>query len=128
MVVNPNQALCTGESMSYKKISAIIRRSQLEPVEKRLQDLGIPGVSVIEMKGFGEFANFVSRKDWFSRELKIEIFTCEESVERIIDAIFEAAHTGGAGDGIIAVLPVDEIYRIRTRSKVSSESLGCRDV
>lgn len=112
--------------MAYKKISAIIRRTQLKDVEERLQKLGVPGISVTEMKGFGEFANFFSGKDWFSRELKIEIFTCEESLPQIVDAITEAAHTGTAGDGLIAVLPVDTVFSIRTQAATPPKSLACR--
>lgn len=113
--------------MSFKKISAIIRSEQLEAVEKRLQQLGVPGISVTEMKGFGEYANFF-RPDWFSREVKLEIFVCDENVDRIVQTIVETAHTGAAGDGIIAVLPIDNLIHIRTGTPASPESLGCRGV
>ena len=111
--------------MTFKKISAIVRSEQLEAVEKRLQQLRVPGISVTEMKGFGEYANFF-RRDWFSREVKIELFLCEEDVDSVVHAIVETAQTGTAGDGLIAVLPIDSVVQIRTGKHASRESFRCR--
>ena len=112
--------------MDFKKISAIVRGTRLEAVEKRLQELGVPGISVTEMKGFGEYANFF-RRDWFSREVKIEIFCSEDSVEKIVSGIIETVRTGTRGDGIIAVLPVDKVFNVRTGAPAGPASLRCRE-
>lgn len=111
--------------MNFKKISAIVRSHQLEAIEKRLQALRVPGISVTPMKGFGEYANFF-RNDWLSREVKIEIFVCEEDVDPIVEAIVETTQTGTSGDGVVAVLPVDDVIRIRTGERAPHESLHYR--
>lgn len=111
--------------MAFTKVSAIVRSGQLEAVEQRLQKLRVPGISVTEMKGFGEYANFFNR-DWFSREVTLEIFVCEEDVDLIVRAIIDTVRTGTAGDGLIAVLPVDEVFRIRTGDKAPKEAMRAR--
>jgi len=68
---------------------------------------------VTHVKGFGEYANFF-RHDWLVMHERIEIFTDEAMAEVIVAAIIDVAHTGTAGDGVIAVLPVEEFVRIRT--------------
>lgn len=98
----------------YRKINAIIRKGRLEKVERALEDLGIKGLSVTKVKGFGEYANYFDR-DWMCEHARIEIFTHEGQEEPIVQCIMESAHTGNAGDGIVAVVPVEKVYRIRTR-------------
>jgi len=98
--------------MGQKKIAAIVRTDVLERVEGRLRDLGVPGMTVTRVKGFGEYANFFAQT-WMSAHARIEIFTDADQVQLIVDAIIEAAHTGTAGDGIVVVLPVEAIFRIR---------------
>lgn len=108
--------------MGVKKITAIVRTHVLEAVEGRLRQLGVAGVSVTRVKGFGEHANFFSR-DWLSAQARIEIFADGPDVDRIVEAVMDAAYTGAAGDGIVAVLPVDKLYRIRERREVSGVPL-----
>lgn len=67
------------------------------------------------MKGYGEYANFFTR-DWMTAHVRLEIFTHLDRVAGILEAIFRVASTGAKGDGIIAVLPVEQIYRIRDRA------------
>jgi nitrogen regulatory protein P-II 1 len=98
--------------MSLKKITAIVRSTALEHVEQRLRDLGVPGMTVTHVTGFGDYANFF-RRDWLVTHAKIEIFTDDTLVPAIVSCITEVAHTGTPGDGIIAVLPVEEFLRIR---------------
>jgi len=103
--------------MSFKKITAIFRVDHGEKVERRLQETGVHGFSISKVKGYGEYADHYSN-DWLVSHARIEIFTEAGMVEEIVETIMEAAHVGIEGDGIIAVLPVEDLYRIRTRSKV----------
>ncbi len=104
--------------MDYRKISAIIRRDVLEKVEEKLQKTGVPGISVTKVMGYGEYADFYSR-DWMVSHVQIEIFTTKSRADTLVQAIIETAHLGLKGDGIIAVLPVEQLYRIRTRTEVA---------
>ncbi len=90
--------------MNWQKITAIIRRDALAPVEQRLQQLGVRGLSVSTVKGYGEYANFFCH-DCFITHARIEIFTEVERAKPIAEAILSAAHTGAAGDGLVAILP-----------------------
>lgn len=98
--------------MKLKKVTAIVRNEMLERVEQRLRDAGVEGISVTRVKGFGEYANFFSR-DWLSEHARIEIYTEATEASRLVEIICRAGHTGTAGDGLVVVLPVDELHRIR---------------
>lgn len=102
--------------MEYRKITAIIRNSLLEKVEDRLRLVGVKGISVSRVKGFGDYANFF-RNDLLTSHSRIEIFASAEEVKKIADTIMDYAHTGHPGDGLIAVLPVENILRIKDCSK-----------
>ncbi len=102
--------------MRFRKVTAIFRPDRLEAVEDRLRSLDVPGVSVTKVKGYGEYANFY-QPDWLSTHVRIEVFTSEDKAEEIAEAIMEAAHTGIDGDGIVAVMPVESVYHIRTKKK-----------
>ncbi|MCB2141356.1 P-II family nitrogen regulator [bacterium] len=108
--------------MEFKKINAIIRKGHLEKVEAALEAYGIKGLTVTKIKGFGEYANFFER-DWMCEHARIEIFASVGEVESIVKCIMEAAHTGNQGDGIMAVLPVETVYRIRTRQAARAEEI-----
>ncbi len=108
--------------MKYRKVTAIIRRDALEKVERKLQQVGVNGISVTRVKGYGEYADFYAR-DWMVTYARIEIFTTEEKADDIAQAIVEAAHVGLSGDGIVAVLPVEKLYRIRTKSEATTEHI-----
>ena len=105
--------------MDIKKVVAIVRTLGLEDIERRLRQPGVPGITVARVKGFGEGASFLTR-DWMSAYARIEIFTDVAQAPQIIEAIMQAAHTGTAGDGIVAVLPADRIYRIRDHRELHS--------
>lgn len=106
--------------MEFRKITAIIRSELLQKVEERLKKMGVKGVSVTQVKGFGEYANFF-RHDWLVRHARIEIFANKKRAEEIARAIAEEAHTGLAGDGIIGLIPVETILRIRTQCEYGTE-------
>ena len=67
------------------------------------------------VKGYGEYADFFAR-DWMSEHVRLEIFIHRQRVDGILEAIFRGASTGGKGDGIVAVLPVESVFRIRDRA------------
>ncbi len=98
--------------MPFKMVTAYIRMENLAPTEERLRQRGAPGVSVSRVKGFGEHANFF-RGDWCTPHARVEVLVEEAEVPDLVSALLDGAHTGLAGDGIIAVLPVEAAYRIR---------------
>lgn len=107
--------------MKYRKITAIFRCDACEKVEQRLQDLGVQGFSLSHVKGYGEYADLYS-SDWLTSHARLEIFTEAEKVDTIVEAVMEAAHVGLDGDGIVAVLPVERLYRIRTRREIKPDT------
>ena len=111
--------------MDVRVIVAIIRRDKLEVVEKKLEDIGVERISVSKVKGYGEYHDFFAR-NWMVEEVRIEIFTRKDEVESIAEAIMDAAHTGLPGDGIIAVIPIEKFYLIRTRSEATPEEFWPR--
>lgn len=106
--------------MQLKKIVAIIRNQFLVEVEGRLVEMRVRGISVTKVKGYGEYANFFN-PGWLVTHSRIEIFTEEGRVDEIVAAIMETANTGQEGDGILAVVPVSKLYRIRTKSEITQD-------
>lgn len=106
----------------FRKIIAIIRKGHLEAVEKRLEDIGIKGLTVTQVKGFGEYANFFTR-DWMCAHARISIIARRDATDKIVETILEAAHTGNAGDGIVSVIPVEQVYRIRTKKPAVADEV-----
>jgi nitrogen regulatory protein P-II 1 len=106
-----------------KKIEAIIKPFKLDEVKESLSAIGIQGMTVTEVKGFGRTGG---KKEVyrgsayvvdFVPKVKIEIIVKDDMVHQVISAITEAAKTGRIGDGKIFVTPVDEVIRIRTGEK-----------
>ncbi len=108
--------------MELKKISAIIRSGLLKDVAERLKKIGVRGVTVTRVKGYGEDKT-ISAQDWLGEHARIEIFAEKARADAIAAAIMEVAHTGGPGDGIISILPVEKIYRIRTKSEIKPDEI-----
>jgi nitrogen regulatory protein P-II 1 len=110
--------------MELKKVTAIIRGEFLERVEEKLQNMGVKGLTVTHVMGFGEQANvFTFTHNRLVRHTRIEIFTEKNRAEEIANAILEAAHTGTAGDGIVVILPVERIFRIRTKAEAQPSEI-----
>jgi nitrogen regulatory protein P-II 1 len=107
--------------MDFRKVIAISRPDCLEKVEKALQTLAVPGISVSKVKGYGEYADYYEQ-DWMSGHVRIEVFTSRTQAGAIAEAIMDAAHTGLTGDGVVAIQPVEMMYRIRSRSAVTGDS------
>lgn len=102
--------------MEFRRVTAIIRPGVLERVEEALQALGVPGVSVTKVKGYGEYADFFT-PDWMLTHVRVEVFIGRHRAEEVANTIMNAAHTGMLGDGIVAISPVESVYHIRTREK-----------
>lgn len=103
-----------------KKLEAFIKPFKLEEVKEALAEVGILGMSVTEVRGFGrqrghsEVYRGSEYKVDFLPKLKIEVAVSEDNFERAVDAIIEAARTGDVGDGKILVSDLSEVIRIRT--------------
>lgn len=106
----------------YRLVIAIVRMGQLTRVERALRDLPVSGVSVTRVKGYGEYKDFFAA-DWFAEHARLEIFTGAERAQEIVDAILAAASSGTPGDGIVGVLPVECVWRIRSRAQARAEEL-----
>ncbi len=103
-----------------KKIEAIIKPFKLDEVKEALHAIGIQGLTVTEVKGFGrqkghpELYRGAEYVVDFLPKIKIEIVVSDEFADKAVQAIVEAANTGRIGDGKIFVLPLEEAVRIRT--------------
>lgn len=103
--------------MVWKKVVAIVRENKLEAVQQCLKDLRMVFITSTRWKGYGEYANLFSR-DWCITYARLEIYCDDSQVEEIARLIMDCAYTGLAGDGIVAILPVEMIYRIRTKAEI----------
>ncbi|GHD57327.1 P-II family nitrogen regulator [Jeongeupia chitinilytica] len=103
-----------------KKIEAIIKPFKLDEVREALSDLGISGLTVTEVKGFGrqkghtELYRGAEYVVDFLPKAKVEVVLADDLVDSAIEAIVKAANTGKIGDGKIFVSPVEHVVRIRT--------------
>ncbi|MBP8278143.1 MAG: P-II family nitrogen regulator [Propionivibrio sp.] len=103
-----------------KKIEAIIKPFKLDEVREALSDIGVSGLTVTEVKGFGrqkghtELYRGAEYVVDFLPKVKIEIVIADDLVDTAIDSIIKAAHTGKIGDGKIFVMSVEQVVRIRT--------------
>ena len=103
-----------------KKVEAIIKPFKLDDVKEALHKLGVQGLTVTEVKGFGrqkghtELYRGAEYVVDFLPKIKLEVVVGDELVDKIVTAILEAAGTGRIGDGKIFILPLEEAIRIRT--------------
>ena len=103
-----------------KKIEAIIKPFKLDEVKEALADVGVLGLTVTEVKGFGrqkghtELYRGAEYVVDFLPKVKVEVVLSDEMVPRVLEAIERAAKTGRIGDGKIFVTNVEEVVRIRT--------------
>jgi nitrogen regulatory protein PII len=108
------------EGTKMKRIDAVIRQGSLDEVRERLTNIGVEGLTLTEVIGFGrqkghsEFYRGCEYKVDFHPKLMLTILAREDQVEEILEAIVGGARTGKIGDGKIFVTPVDEVVRIRT--------------
>ncbi len=106
-----------------KKIEAIIKPHKLSEVKEKLIGIGIHGMTVTEVKGFGrqkghtELYRGTEYKIDFLPKVKLETVVPEEMVDKTVEAIIGAAYTGQIGDGKIFVSPIEETIRVRTKER-----------
>src|SRR5437763_1360516 len=103
-----------------KKVEAVLKPFKLDEVREALSEIGVTGLTVTEVKGFGrqkghtELYRGAEYVVDFLPKVKVEVIVSETLVERAIEAIVKAAHTGKIGDGKIFVISVEQVVRIRT--------------
>jgi nitrogen regulatory protein P-II 1 len=103
-----------------KQVTAIIKPFKLDEVREALAELGVTGLTVTEVKGFGrqkghtELYRGAEYVVDFLPKIKVEVVVADDRVEAVIDAIVKSAHTGKIGDGKIFVSPIEQVIRIRT--------------
>ena len=103
-----------------KKIEAIIKPFKLDEVKEALNSLGIKGMTVTEVKGYGrqkghtEIYRGAEYVVDFIPKVKMDVIVQDEQVDQVIDTILQVARTGKVGDGKIFVLPVERVIRVRT--------------
>jgi nitrogen regulatory protein P-II 2 len=103
-----------------KMVTAIVKPFKLDDVRESLSEIGVQGITVSEVKGFGrqkghtELYRGAEYVVDFLPKVKIEVVVSDDIVERVIEAVTKAARTGKIGDGKIFVSPVDQAVRIRT--------------
>jgi nitrogen regulatory protein P-II 1 len=103
-----------------KKIEAVIKPFKLEEVREALSEIGVSGLTVTEVKGFGrqkghtELYRGAEYTVDFLPKVKVEVVMQDSMVEKAVDAIIRAARTGKIGDGKIFVTNVEQVVRIRT--------------
>ena len=116
----PRSRSCAEKKPAMKKIEAIIKPFKLDEVKDALSEVGVQGMTVTEVKGFGRTGG---KKEVyrgsayvvdFVPKVKIEIVVPDELVHDVLDAIEKSAKTGRIGDGKIFVSPIEEAVRIRT--------------
>ncbi len=106
-----------------KKIEAIIKPFKLDDVKDALVEIGVGGMTVIDVKGFGQqkgHTELYRGTEYvidFIPKVKIEIIVKDEDVEKVVNTILKAAQTGRVGDGKIFITSVEEVIRIRTGEK-----------
>jgi len=103
-----------------KLIIAVVKPFRLDDVRNALAEVGVQGMTVTEVKGFGrqrghtELYRGAEYVVDFLPKVKVEVAVADELVERVIEAIIESAKTGKVGDGKIFVTDLEQVYRIRT--------------
>lgn len=103
-----------------KKIEAIIKPFKLDEVKEALHEVGLQGITVLEAKGFGrqkghtELYRGAEYVVDFLPKVKLEIVVEDDMLDRAVEAIQNAAHTGRIGDGKIFIIPIEDAVRVRT--------------
>jgi len=103
-----------------KKIEAIIKPHTLDAVKEALAQIGVQGMTVSEVRGFGrqkghtEMYRGAEYEVSFVPKVKVEVIAIDAKVSQVVEAVMKAARTGQIGDGKIAVVPVEDVLRIRT--------------
>jgi nitrogen regulatory protein P-II 1 len=109
-----------------KKIEAIIKPFKMEDVKEALTEIGVEGMTVSEVKGFGRqkgHTEIYRGSEYtvdFLPKVKFEIVIADDRVQKAVDVIVQSAKTGKIGDGKVFVMPIDDVIRIRTEERGES--------
>jgi nitrogen regulatory protein P-II 1 len=113
--------------MTIKKITAIIDELQLEAVEQALATHGVAGFTIHPVRGRGKYCNTYS-KDQLVAHTQIEIYCNGEYAEQIAKVIMATADVGADGEGLVAVIPVDQLYWVCTQQPAESGDFKFKEV
>ncbi|SOE99372.1 nitrogen regulatory protein P-II family [Burkholderia sp. OK233] len=102
--------------MELKCVVAIVRLDVVEVLERKLGAIHIHGVTVTKVRGFGVHPNYFA-DDWTTEHVKIEIFAQAENADVLVKTIMDVAHVGASGDGVVAVIPVEKFFRVRSQEE-----------
>jgi nitrogen regulatory protein P-II 1 len=106
-----------------KLVTAVVQPFKLDDVKAALTEIGLPGITVGEVRGFGrqrghtDVDRGAEQSVEFLPKVRIEVLTDDDGAKRILDAIVEAAQTGQIGAGKVWISPVEAITRVRTRER-----------
>ena len=99
--------------MNFKYVVAIVPPDAVKSLEAKLMRIGVGGITLTKVKGFGEYKNFFT-SDLLSDHTKIEIFTEESKVEPLLEALLEVGRSDIPGSGVVSVIPVDKFLHLRS--------------
>ncbi|HDR9318632.1 TPA: P-II family nitrogen regulator [Burkholderia vietnamiensis] len=99
--------------MELKCVIAVVRPEVLKVLERRLCALHIHGMTVTNVRGFGVHPNLFAN-DWTTEHIKIEVFTAADNVDALTKEIISVTNEQSGEDGIVAVIPVEHFWRVRT--------------
>lgn len=102
--------------MELKCVIAVLRPDVLKALERRLGAIHIHGMTVTDARGFGAHPNLFAN-DWTTEHIKIEIFAVAENVDALAKEIMDIANEQSGGDGVVAVIPVEHFWRVRTAAE-----------
>lgn len=106
--------------MEYRVVTAVVRPDKVDDVEARLEDAGIRGLTVTDVRGTGESWR-ADRPDPKLEHVRLEVFTSADRADEVVETIVAGAFTGEPGDGVIAVAPASRVVRIRDQEPPSPE-------
>lgn len=103
--------------MALKLIVAYVREQRLIPLIERLRDFGVPGVSVSRAEGLGEYINHHGHNG-LEPHTRIDVILEESRAQAAAELIMDVARSGLSGDGVVAIMPVDKLFRIRDQCEI----------
>lgn len=105
--------------MAFKYVIAILRPEVVPLLEPRLTRIGVGGITLTPVKGFGNYKNFFS-DDWLTEHAKAELFVDEAHLGALLDLLRETPSSDVPGTGVVAVMPVDDFFHLRAGTHVAA--------
>ena len=104
--------------MKLKNVVGLIREESRKPVLSALREFDIRGVTVTSTQGYGEYINTFDREG-LNACVRIDVYISEERAEEVANIIMQAAHSGLEGDGLVVIVPVEGLYRIKDQQAIT---------